>query len=162
MSAPSSTYISMRATASSMPAVGRQSVRAMTRMPQSFAASTAARIFMRASSRGRQGLPPDVSARGVILSSMRMAAAPSAAVGANGALDVHRVAVAVVAVGEDEQVGRGGAHHVEGVEHLRERDDVEVGTAEAAGCDARAGHERGLEAGGERELGAQVHPRPRA
>ena len=38
MSAPSSTYISMRATASSMPWVGRQSVRAMIRMPESLAA----------------------------------------------------------------------------------------------------------------------------
>ena len=41
MSAPSSVNISMRATASSMPAVGRQSVRAITRMPESFAACTA-------------------------------------------------------------------------------------------------------------------------
>ena len=77
MSAPSSTYISMRATASSMPWVGRQSVRARIRMPNSLAASTAARIFMRASSRGRHGLPAAVSARGVILSSIRTAAAPA-------------------------------------------------------------------------------------
>ena len=67
----------MRATASSMPWVGRQSVRASTRMPDSLAASTAARIFMRASSRGRQGLPAAVSARGVILSSISTAAAPA-------------------------------------------------------------------------------------
>ena len=77
MSAPSSTYISIRATASSMPAVGRQSVRARIRMPLSFAASTAARTFIRASSRGMQGLPPAVSALGVILSSIRIAAAPA-------------------------------------------------------------------------------------
>ncbi len=43
-----------------------------------------------------------------------------AAVGANGALDVHRIAVAVVAVREDEQIWGSGAHHVEGVEHFRE------------------------------------------
>jgi len=77
ISAPSCTYISIRATASSMPWVGRQSVRAMTTMPDSRAASTAARIFIRASSRDRQGLPAAVSARGVILSSIRMAAAPA-------------------------------------------------------------------------------------
>ena len=46
-------------------------------MPESFAACTAARIFMRASSRGRQGLPAEVRARGVILSSIRIAAAPA-------------------------------------------------------------------------------------
>ena len=77
MSAPSSTYISMRAIASSMPAVGRQSVRAITRMPLSLAASTAARIFIRTSSRGMQGLPSEVRARGVILSSISTAAAPA-------------------------------------------------------------------------------------
>ena len=77
MSAPSAANISIRATASSMPWVGRQSVRARMRMPLSFAACTAARSFIRASSRGRQGLPAAVSARGVILSSIRMAAAPA-------------------------------------------------------------------------------------
>jgi hypothetical protein len=46
-------------------------------MPLSRAASMAARIFMRASSRGRQGLPEPASGRGVILSSIRMAAAPA-------------------------------------------------------------------------------------
>ena len=77
MSAPSSTNISIRATASSMPCVGRQSVRAKTRMPDSLAASIAARIFMRASSRGRHGLPAAVRGRGVILSSIKIAAAPA-------------------------------------------------------------------------------------
>src|SRR6185437_4361697 len=55
----------------------RQSVRAITRTPDALAACTAARIFMRASSRGRQGLPAAVSARGVILSSISTAPAPA-------------------------------------------------------------------------------------
>ncbi len=81
-----------------------------------------------------------------------------AAVGAHGALHVHGVAVAVIAVGQHQRLRRRAAHHVEGVEHLREGDEVEIGSAEPAGGDAGARQEGRLEAGAGGELGAEPVP----
>ena len=158
MSAPSSTYICVRATASSMPWVGRQSVRARMRMPELLGgldggADLHARLLARNArlASGRQ------LARGdLVLDQDGGGAGP--AVGADGALHVHGVAVTVVAVGEHQRLRRRAAHHVEGVEHLREGDEVEIGSAEPAGGDAGARQERSLEAGAGGELGAEPVP----
>ena len=161
MSAPSLTYISMRATASSIPWVGRQSVRASTRIPDSLAASTAARIFMRASSRRQARLARrrERARRDLVLD--QDGGGAGAAIGPHGALNVHRIAIAMVAVGQHQRLRRRGMDHVEGIEHLAEGDQVEVGTAQAARRDAGPGQEGRLEAGGRRQLGAEPVPHGR-
>ena len=92
---------------------------------------------------GRHGLPAAVRARGVILSSIRMAAAPGAAIGTHGALHVHRVAVTMIAVRQHQQIRCGAMHHVERIQHLRERDQIEVRPPQSARRDTRAGQKRG-------------------
>ena len=125
MSAPSSTYISMRATASSMPCVGRQSVRASTRMPElpgrlDGGADFHARLGPRQAGLAGGG---ERARRDLVLDQHRGGA--GAAIGAHRALHVHGVAVAVVAVGQDEQLGCRAMHHLEGIEHLAENQEVE-------------------------------------
>ena len=156
MSAPSSTYISMRATASSMPWVGRQSVRASTRMPGLLrrldgGADLHARLGARQAGLAGGG---ERARRDLVLDQHRGGA--GAAIGAHRALHVHGVAVAVVAVGQHQQVGRRAMHHLEGIEHLAERQEVEIGTAQPARRHTGAGQEGGLEARLGGELGGQA------
>jgi hypothetical protein len=66
--------------------------------------------------------------------------------------------VTVIAIGQQQGLRRRTAHHVAGVEHLGERDEVEVGSAEPARGNAGAGQERRLEAGPGGELGAEAVP----
>jgi hypothetical protein len=67
----------------------------------------------------------------------------------------------MVAIGQDQQVRRGGMDHIEGVEHLAERDQVEIGATQPAGRNARTGQERRLEAGPMGQLGAEPVPNRR-
>jgi hypothetical protein len=80
---------------------------------------------------------------------------------AHRTLDVHRIAVAMVAVGQHQQVRRGGMDHVEGIEHFAEREKVEVRPAEAACCDTGAREKGRLEARRRRQLGGQPVPNRR-
>jgi hypothetical protein len=64
----------------------------------------------------------------------------------------------VIAVGEHQRLRCGAAHHVEGIEHLGEGDEVEIGPAEPAGGHAGARQERSLEPCAGRKLGAEPVP----
>ena len=145
----------MRATASSMPWVGRQSVRARIRMPEVLGgldggADLHARLLARQAGLAGRG---QRTRRDLVLD--QHGGGAGAAIGAHGALHVHGVAVAVVAVGQHQQVGRRAMHHLEGVEHLAEGQQVEVGAAQATGRDAGTGEEGRLEAGAGAELGGE-------
>ncbi len=148
----------MRATASSMPCVGRQSVRARHQDAGVLGrldgrADLHARFLAR---QARLAGGREFARRDLVLDEHRGGA--GATIGPHHALDVHRIAVAVIAVGQHEQVGRGAVHHVEGIEHLAERDEIEIRAAQAACGDARAREESRLEALAVSQLGGEPIP----
>jgi hypothetical protein len=120
-------------------------------MSASRAASTAARILRRASSRGVTRRGPSMWPHffGQSWSSIRMQAAPARAYS-----DVHRVAVARVAVGDHRIARYRSGQAAQLVHHLSEADEARVGQAEARRGDAESAHERGGEPG--------FHGEPRA
>ena len=64
----------------------------------------------------------------------------------------------MIAVGQHQQVRRGTMHHVEGVEHFAQRQQIEIGSAQTAGGDAGPGQERGFEPRGGGHLRGQPIP----
>ena len=59
------------------------------------------------------------------------------AISANGALNVHGIAVPMISVGKHHHLRGRATHHVEGIKHLREGYEIEIGSPQSARCNAR-------------------------
>ena len=62
-----------------------------------------------------------------------------AAISAHRALHIHRITIAMIAIGQHQRIGRCTAHHIEAIEHLGEGNQVQIRPAQAAGGNAGTG-----------------------
>ena len=76
-----------------------------------------------------------------------------AAISAHRALHIHRIAIAVIAIGQHQRIRRRTAHHVETVKHFGEGNQVQIRPAQAACGHAGTGQEGGFKPCAGRHLG---------
>ena len=163
MSAPSATKSRIGARASSKPRETRASVRASSRMPSAWHASTAARQRrprLVAFDHQLRALVAEWARPDLVLDQHRGGAGTG--IGADRLLHTDRVAVAGVAIGKPQHVRSGGNDGVHRVAHLGEGQQVHVRHGESQRGDRRTGSETGPEPRLLDEMRAHAHRRSRA